>query len=178
MVAIGLKAPSVTDRINDLGAAMHRSIIAVALATIIVTPASMCGQEPRAAAGEAATQLPSVKLPPEVDRVLRDYEKNWRARDAAALASLFTSDGFVMQMGRAPVRGTEAIKQAYASGGGSLFLRPLHYETSGNAGFVIGAFTYAEGAADRGKFILALRREKGVWRIVADMDNPSGMPTR
>jgi ketosteroid isomerase-like protein len=149
------------------------------LAASAITPASMCSaQDQRSATPDAATQLPSVKLPAEIERVLRDYEKNWRARDAAALASVFTSDGFVMQMGKPPVRGTDAITKAYAGAGGTLFLRPLHYETSGDVGFIIGAFTYAEGAADRGKFILALRREKGVWKIVADMDNPSGMPGR
>ena len=158
---------------------MHRSIIAAVSAACIVFPALACdAQEPRTSTADAATQLPSVKLPPEIERVLRDYEKNWRARDAAALASVFTSDGFVMQMGKAPVRGTDAIKQAYAGAGGTLFLRALHHETSGDVGFIIGAFTYAEGAADRGKFILALRREKGVWKIVADMDNPSEMSGR
>ena len=65
-----------------------------------------------------------------------------------------------------------------ASGGGALVLRPLPSDTSGAVGFITGAFTYAEGAADRGNFSLALRREKGVWKIVADMDNPSGMPGR
>ena len=158
---------------------MHRTITAIVSVVLIAFPALACdAQEPRTSTAGAATQLPSVKLPAEIERVLRDYEKNWRARDAAALASLFTGDGFVMQMGRPPVRGTDAIKRAYASGGGALFLRPLHYETSGDVGFIIGAFTYAEGAADRGKFILALRREKGVWKIVADMDNPSGVPGR
>ena len=44
-----------------------------------------------------AAALPSVKLPRALDRVLRDYERGWRARDAAALAALFAKNGFVMQ---------------------------------------------------------------------------------
>ena len=123
--------------------------------------------------------MPSVKLPPEIDRVLRDYEKGWRARDASQLASVFTSDGFVMQLGKPPVRGTEAIKRAYAGSGGELYLRAIHYEASENVGFILGAYTFSEGAPDHGKFILAIRRERnGPWKIVADMDNPSAMPGR
>jgi hypothetical protein len=38
----------------------------------------------------AAPPLPSVTLPPELDRVLRDYEREWQARSAPALAALFT----------------------------------------------------------------------------------------
>src|SRR6185295_2049761 len=36
----------------------------------------------------------SVALPPELARVLTDYEAGWKAGDAAALASLFAEDGF------------------------------------------------------------------------------------
>ena len=46
-----------------------------------------------------------VALPPELARVLRDYERAWRAGDAAALAALFAEDGFVLQSNRPPVRG-------------------------------------------------------------------------
>ena len=57
-----------------------------------------------AAQDVAPARLPSVVLPAELDRVLRDYERGWRARDAAALAALFTEDGYVHSGGRPPVR--------------------------------------------------------------------------
>jgi hypothetical protein len=38
-------------------------------------------------------QLPSVKLPPELARVLTDYEAAWRVGDGAALARLFDEEG-------------------------------------------------------------------------------------
>ena len=41
----------------------------------------------------------TVALPPELARVLTDYEKAWQARDAAALAALFAEDGFVLPSG-------------------------------------------------------------------------------
>ena len=117
--------------------------------------------------------LPSVELPRELDRVLRDYEREWMARSAAGLAALFVEDGFVLQGGRPPVRGRAGITEAYQrSGGGPLALRALAYATADSVGYIIGTYSSAPGAPDIGKFILALRRERGgPWRIAADMDN-------
>ena len=53
----------------------------------------------------ATAQLPSVTLPQELDRVLRDYEREWKAGSASGLVALFVEDGFVLQPGRPPVRG-------------------------------------------------------------------------
>ena len=127
----------------------------------------------------APAQMPSVTLPPELDRVLRDYERLWTARDAAGLAGLFSADGFVLRMGHPPVRGRAAIEEAYRGSGGPLHLRALAYERADSVGYVIGAFSSAAGQPDGGKFILTLRREGGGrWMITADIDNPSSMPRR
>ena len=123
-------------------------------------------------APESGPPLPSVILPAELDRVLRDYEKAWQAHDADALAELFAEDGFVMASGRAPVRGRGAIRAAYANAGGQLSLRALAFSTVGDAGYIIGAFGRQPGNADTGKFVLALKRgDGGRWLIMADMDN-------
>lgn len=115
---------------------------------------------------------PSITLPPALDRVLRDYEKHWQARDATALAALFTEDGFVLQSNRPPVRGRAAIAEAYRNSGGPLALRALAYATSDTVGYIIGAFAMKAGGADAGKFTLTLRRSRGgVWLIASDMDN-------
>ena len=53
-------------------------------------------------------RLPAVELPPALDRVLRDFERHWHARDQAALTELFTDDG-IMQFGDAWRRGRSAI---------------------------------------------------------------------
>jgi len=124
--------------------------------------------------GEAKPPLPSIVLPPALDRVLRDYERAWQARDPAALAALFGEDGFVLANGEPPVRGRAAIREAYKDGGGPLSLRALAYATEGPVGYIIGAYGPRAGEKDTGKFILALRREKdGRWSITADMDNAS-----
>lgn len=115
---------------------------------------------------------PSVELPPELHRVLRDYEKFWTARDAAGLADLFTEDGFVLSSGKPPVRGRVAIREAYADAGGPLFLRAFASATDGATGYIIDGFRSAESSPDSGKFVLAIRKDAGGrWLIAADMDN-------
>jgi ketosteroid isomerase-like protein len=115
---------------------------------------------------------PSVALPSDLDRVLRDYERAWRARDAAALADLFTEEGFVLSSASPPVRGRAAIARHYAGAGGSLSLRAFAFAVDGRLAYILGGFAHVEGAPDDGKFTLTLARgDDGRWRIASDMDN-------
>ena len=133
------------------------------------------------APADTSAPLPSIVLPPALDRVLRDYERGWRAHDARALAELFSSDGFVLQSGRPPMRGRAAIEAAYAGQGGPLHLRALAFAANDSLAFIIGAYGYpGPGAAagdaipDMGKFTLTLKRGAGArWMIFSDMDNAS-----
>jgi len=127
-----------------------------------------------AMAGDApgGTLVPSAALPPELDRVLRDYERAWTGRDPEALSQLFTEDGFVLSNGKLPVRGRAAIREAYAKAGGSLALRAFSYSVDGSTGYIIGAYAGAKDGPDIGKFVLALRKGSGGrWLIAADIDN-------
>lgn len=151
------------------------------LAAALLAAAGDARAQPAAAAPPPAP-LPSVALPPALDRVLRDYEAAWRRGDAAALAALFAEDGFVLQSGRAPVRGRAAIRAAYAGQGGApLRLRALAAAVADTIGYVVGAYGYGETPGDApgdvGKFTLTLRRAPGgTWLIFSDMDNPSLPP--
>mgnify|MGYP006148377467 CR=1 FL=1 len=60
-----------------------KSAACLAILSLAAAPAAITAQETPPA------RLPSVTLPPELDRVLRDYERNWAAGDEAALAALF-----------------------------------------------------------------------------------------
>jgi kynurenine formamidase/ketosteroid isomerase-like protein len=144
------------------------SLLVVALAT------ESQAQTPQAPPPEH----PSVALPPELDRVLRDYEDAWRRGDAAALAALFAEDGFILQGGRAPVRGRSAIQAAYTGqGGGPLRLRALAAATADSVGYIIGAYGYGDAPGDQGKFTLTLRQgPDGRWLIFSDMDNANRAP--
>lgn len=124
-------------------------------------------------AQDAPAPLPSVTLPADFDRVLRDYERAWRANDVPALVKLFALDGFVLQPGRAPVRGHEGLTRTYTGqGGGDLRLRAYAFQASDSVGFIIGGYRYGDAPADGGKFTLTLRRSSGgPWLIVSDMDN-------
>ena len=128
----------------------------------------------RAQTPAPSAPLPSVVLPRELDRVLRDYERAWQAGDAAALSALFTTDGFVLSNGKPAVRGHDAIRAAYQDAGGALRLRALAYAVQDTLGYIIGAYGYGSDSnvLDTGKFMLALRRGGGgQWLIAGDIDN-------
>jgi hypothetical protein len=132
--------------------------------TLIATPLS--AQKPTTAA-----ESPSVTLPPELDRVLRDYEKGWTGKDPQGLSQLFTEDGFALMSGTTGARGRTAIAAIYKSAGGELKLRAIAFSTNGDTGYIIGAYGYGAGSADTGKFVLALQKVSGKWLIAADIDN-------
>jgi len=132
---------------------------------------------PTQAAAQVVQQQPSVTLPSELDRVLRDYERAWQARDPAALAGLFTEDGMTLSAGRPLRRGRSAIQEGYAGNGGPLSLRAVSFAAGDSVGYIIGGYSEQSGQPDIGKFVLALRRSPGgPWRIAADIDNSNQPP--
>lgn len=140
----------------------------IALAAVLLLAASaLCAEQRSPGAPE-----PSVQLPPDLARVLSDYEAAWRSRDAAALARLFAGDGFVLPGGRPPVRGRAAIERHYTGSGGPLALRAFAFAADGRVGYILGGYSRQQGEADVGKFTLTLARDtSGRWLIVSDMDN-------
>ena len=133
---------------------------------------------PRAETAEPpAPGEPSVELPPELARVLTDYEAGWKAGDATALANLFAEDGFVLSNGGPPVKGRAAIQKLYTRNGSPLSLRAFAFATNGDTGYIIGGFSGERGKPDNGKFTLTLRKAAdGRWLIVSDMDNSNRRP--
>lgn len=141
-----------------------RLLVAVAM---LVMPLSLCGQGNQS----SPPPMPSVTLPPELDRVLRDYEVAWKASDAAGLAQLFADGRVVMTNSGRAVKGREAVRQMYANGGGPLALRAVAYATDDSVAHIIGGYSLRLGEGDAGTFVLALVRSRGgPWLIVADMD--------
>jgi ketosteroid isomerase-like protein len=155
----------------------HYILTAVAFSLMLVTNSLPAQNISRPAADRA---LSDVALPPELDRVLRDYEHAWRTGDTTALASLFAEDGFLLQSHRTPIRGRPAIQAAYdGEAGGPLRLRALAFSAAETIGYIIGAYSYGSTSGDMGKFTLVLHRAPGEpWLIFSDMDNLSAKPQR
>jgi len=148
------------------------------LATLLLCASSVvstAGAQNTPSAESPPAPLPSVTLPPPLDRVLRDYEHAWRSGDATAVAALFAEDGYVLQSGRNPIRGRAAIANAYkGQAGGPLKLRAFAYAASDTTGYILGAYGYGEGdnVPDMGKYTVTLRRSRGgPWLLFSDMDN-------
>jgi uncharacterized protein (TIGR02246 family) len=154
---------------------MRYALLVGLLVAASVPVASLLSQTPAQTTPSVDAAMPSVTLPPALDRVLRDYERAWRSGDAAAVAALFAEDGFLLQSGRAPIRGRTAITKAYTGqAGGALRLRAYAYATADTVGYILGAYGYGEGNADMGKFTVTLRRDRGgPWLLFSDMDNGS-----
>lgn len=128
-------------------------------------------------ANPQAESPPSVELPPELARVLTEYETAWQNKDAKKLAALFTEDGFVLSSGVPPIRGRAQIEKHYEGAGGPLALRAFAFATDGSLGTIIGGFAPQRNAADIGKFTLTLRKANdGRWYIASDMDNGNARP--
>jgi ketosteroid isomerase-like protein len=153
---------------------MVRLLVAVASAVLAFSSHPLRAQSD----STPAAQLPSVTLPPELARVLTDYETTFEKRDAKARALLFTTDGYVLAGGRPPVKGREAIEELYEGTGGSLALRAIAYAAEGSTAYIIGGYARKKGDPDDGKFTLTLRKEGDRWLIVSDMDNTNKPPRR
>ena len=150
---------------------MKHPLRLAAIVVLAIVPLAVRGS------AQAPASLPSIELPPALARVLTDYEMAWGKKDAAALAALFAEDGFVLSSGVPPVRGRAAIQQHYAKAGGPLSLRALASATSGDVGYIIGAFAMQKGGPDAGKFTLTLKKDAaGRWLIMSDMDNGNSRP--
>jgi ketosteroid isomerase-like protein len=155
---------------------MSRSIFTVAVLGLMLAVGPLLAQKhpPQA----MSTELPEIALPPDLDRVLRDYERAWRAGDAKAIALLFTDDGVLLQNNRPPIRGRPAIQATYeGERGGALRLRALTFAAGDTIGYIVGGYRYGEALHDIGKFTITLQRAPGKpWLISSDMDSMNASP--
>lgn len=144
---------------------------------VVIAGTQADAQAPQAPPTPRTTPPPAaISLPPDFDRVLRDYEAAWRDGDGPRLAALFTEDGFAVQSGSPIRRGRAAIAGGITAPGGPLQLTAYAYSSSGNVGYIVGGYRYPTTVGDGGRFVLALRAAPdGRWLIAADLDN-SGPP--
>lgn len=164
------------DEMRGLRGPGHALLTGLLVALTVANPAAQSGAPTLSPDGQIP---PSVSLPPEFDRVLRDYEAAWRDGDGQRLAALFTDDGFAIQSG-SPIRhGRAAIAAGVTKPGGSLQLTAYAYSSSGDVGYIVGGYRYPTTVGPGGRFVLALRSSPdGRWLIAADLDNSGPRPQR
>lgn len=86
---------------------------------------------------ERPDRQPSIDLPAELSRVLRDYEQYWSTGEEDELAALFVVEGLIARHG-SWIRGRDAIREAYSNASGPLRLRAIEYATGGDVGYIVG----------------------------------------
>jgi ketosteroid isomerase-like protein len=141
----------------------------------LASPAPLQGQSPDRSESAREVQ-PSIEIPGELERVLRDYERYWSGGQEAELAALFVAEGLIVN-GGSWIRGRSAIQEAYRDATGPLRLRAIEFAADGDVGYIVGAYGYGEflPVEDRGMFVLTLRRDtSGRWLIVSDLDRGAG----
>jgi predicted TIM-barrel fold metal-dependent hydrolase len=129
-------------------------------------------------------RLPVVRLPSDLDQLLRDFERNWQAPDnKTALAEQFTDSG-VFQYADDWLRGRPTIRVMLLGSGGALRLRAQAFGVEERSGHVGGAYGFYRDTVwvDQGRFLFALHRDRGMpWRIAAanlTRTTPSPRPAR
>jgi predicted TIM-barrel fold metal-dependent hydrolase len=116
--------------------------------------------------------LPTIELPADLARLLREREKGWN--DKSALAALYTEDSLVFDR-REPrwIHGRDEVTE-YLAGN---FAKPYHvtpiaYAVKGSAGHIAGYFTRPlDDGTTRyfGQVLLSLQKgDDGAWRIAAE----------
>src|SRR5687768_18322623 len=93
----------------------------------LCTAAALHAQTPE----QASAPLPSITLPPELGRVLTDYETQWRF-GGDSLTKLFAEPPILTVGGKPPARGHAAIVTHYAGPKDPLALRGSAYNMEGN----------------------------------------------
>ena len=167
---------------------MARSLLLLS-ATMLLLPACQAAEKP---ANDAA----EVNGPAAVDtgadeKAIRGQVDRWhqlmKAKDAAGIAGLYTSDGAVMPPNAPIGKGSAAIQQVWASllqiPGFELSIVPEQIMVSSSGDMALDRGTYKltvapDGTAetDTGKYVVVWRKIGGEWKAAADIFN-SDLPT-
>ncbi len=108
----------------------------------------------------------------------KEFETCYNARDIEKLLLLFTDDARLLVPNHDPVQGHVAIRALLQEGFDqfdpvSNVIEPEHVEHAGDIGFSMGRHMNnvrlpdGNRMEDHGKWVTALRREHGQWKLVA-----------
>jgi uncharacterized protein (TIGR02246 family) len=143
---------------------MRRTIVAVWGVVATIAPLELIGGAASAAEATGRTDQALV-------RVAEEWKAAYNARDAAAVASLYTADGYyvsahVVAHGRAEI---QAYFQRGIDAGGHIdAIQVLSSGQSGDLGYTVGTYEATNaGQKVRGRNVVVLRKDGDRWRMVA-----------
>ena len=162
---------------------MKKLLFPISVAALLLTacrvaekPANDAAEVNSTAAVDAGANEQSIRE--NVDRWLQLI----KAKDAAAIANLYTEDGAVMPPNAPIGKGRAAIKQAWASmlgtPGFSLTFVPEQIVVSSSGDMALDRGTYSLAVApsgapktDTGKYVVVWRKIGDEWKAAADIFN-------
>lgn len=123
-----------------------------------------------------------VDAEPIIRAIAQEFAKQYNARNLDKLGDLFTDDGRMQSPFHPPAEGAKALRKHFEQAfkeydPRSLTVETTHVEVSGDMAFSVGTFEMSlripsgRRLADRGKWLVALRRVGVGWRIVAHCFN-------
>ena len=115
--------------------------------------------------------LPSVQLPPELDRLVSDFGKNWNSK--TGLAPLFAEDSMIVKRDvNNWVKGRRIVSDIWSQTyGEEITLIPISYKIDNSAGYIMAYIADADTPPTIfGQAMIALEKETdGKWRIAGKM---------
>ncbi len=146
---------------------MKRLRVVLVVASVLVLTQAACDRQPARVFPETA---------------VKEWEAARNARDADAMAEVYTQDAKVLPPGAPVVEGRAAIRTFFRN----LFeTRPEPADFDEREIVVLGNYTYrqgnyslplADGSVEYGKFIQLWKKDDGVWKLHRSMWSPNGPP--
>jgi uncharacterized protein (TIGR02246 family) len=103
------------------------------------------------------------------------YDTNYAAKDAAAMAALYATDGILVSPSGAIVRGRDALKDFYvkrfASGARNHAIKVMEVHVQGNGGYGLASFSVSVSDAhgdrhdEQGSLVAVYSRDADGWHI-------------
>jgi ketosteroid isomerase-like protein len=113
--------------------------------------------------------------------IVRSYQSATNAEDAEQLASLYADDALLLPPDGGVVSGRDDIAGFWRDGlERGLSMDTLRLVTGTDLGYVVGRYYLAgteSAPPDSGKFVLALSRVEGGWKVAADIWNATPSET-
>jgi len=162
---------------------MTRSLLLLS-ATALLLPAYHAAAKSSDQAVEASTPVPVAAGADE--RAIRAQVDRWhqliKAKDAAGITGLYTSDGAVMPPNAPIGKGPGAIQQVWTSllqiPGFELSIIPEQVDVSSSGDMAIDRGVYkltiapdGKTKSDTGKYVVVWRKVGGEWKAAADIFN-------